>query len=95
MVWIAFYAALAMVTATAVFLLADRLREPGVPTPHRPGRWAMVAGLLWPVLVVGLAQCGLIVIVRKRLRRATRPSGTGGTRAVPLPAVPLKQGIFA
>ncbi len=71
--WMSVYAAVAVVAAIAVFLLADWLRMPGGPAPDEPGRYAVVAGLLWPVLVLGIAQWGLIAMVAARLRRRARP----------------------
>ncbi len=72
MVWIAVYSALAIVAAAAVFLVAEWNRVPGVPAPEGPGRYAVVAGFIWPVLIVGVAQWGLIAAVQTRMRRSTR-----------------------
>ena len=83
MVAIAVYSALAIVAAVAVFLLAEWLRQPGTPAPDCPGRCAIAAGLLWPILVVGVAQWGLIAAVRARICAADIPAGPGGIREVP------------
>ena len=53
----------AMVAATT-FLAAEWIREPGAPAPDYPGVLAAVTGLLWPVIVPGAAQCGLIVAIQ-------------------------------
>ena len=74
MMWIGVYAAVAIVVAIAAFLLAERLRTPGVPAPDNPGRYAVLAGLLWPVVLVGVAQWALIAAVAERLRRAPAPA---------------------
>ena len=86
MMWIGVYAALATVAAVAVYLLAEWHRDPGVPAPDRPGLCAVAAGLLWPLLVLGIAQWGLVVAVQAWLCKATRPADAGGTRGVPVPA---------
>ena len=79
------YAAVAVVAAIAVFLLAEWLRIPGVPAPGNPGRYAVVAGLLWPVLVLGIAQWALVAMVATRLRPSARPVHAVSTRKVPQP----------
>lgn len=74
MVLLSVYAALAIVAAVAVFLAAEWLREPGVPAPDCSGRCALAAGLLWPVIILGIAQWGLIVAVQSRLSGSARPT---------------------
>ena len=71
MVWIAVYSAPAILAAAAIFLVAEWNRVPGVPAPESPGRYAVVAGFIWPVLIVGVAQWGLIAAVQTRMRRST------------------------
>ena len=73
MTWMSLYATGVVVAAIAVFLLAGWLRVPGAPAPDNTGRYALAAGLLWPVLVLGIAQWGLIAMVAARLRRRARP----------------------
>lgn len=68
MVWIALYSLIAMAVATAAFLAGEWMRKPAFPAPDRPGALAAVAGLLWPVLVAGLVELGLIAFIRSRLR---------------------------
>ena len=72
--WISLYAGVTVVAAIAVFLLAERLRTPSDPALDNPGRYGVVAvaALLWPVLVLGLAQWGLVATVASRLRRSAR-----------------------
>ena len=73
MLWMYSYAAVAVVAAIAVFLLAEWVRSPHVPAPEHAGFYAAIAGLLWPVVIVGIAQWGLIAAVASRLRRTARP----------------------
>lgn len=55
------YLALSTLCAVAVFLFAEWIREPGVRAPDHPGRIAVVTGLLWPVVLIGMAQCAVLV----------------------------------
>ena len=80
MLWMTLYAALSIVVAIAVFLLAEWVRTPGAPASDCPGRCAIVAGFFWPVLVLGIAQWGLIVAVQAWLCGSARVSGAGGQR---------------
>ena len=70
---IASYLTVAAVVAVAAFLLAEWIRRPGARAPDHPARVAVVAGLLWPMVVLGLAQWALVVAVHKR-RRAPGPA---------------------
>ncbi len=67
------YAAIAVVCAVAASTVAEWSREPGIPAPDHPYLLAAIAGLLWPVLLVGAIQIGLWVLVRNRARAATAP----------------------
>ncbi len=63
------YMAVAAIAAVAAFLLAESVREPGETAPDRPVRvtFAAVAGLLWPVLAIGLVQWALIAALHRHL----------------------------
>lgn len=63
---ITLYLIVATMAAAAIFLFAEWIREPGVPAPNHPGRVALIAGLLWPLVVIGLAQCALLVAAGNR-----------------------------
>ncbi len=80
MIWLGLYAAVAFVVGAALFVFAEFQRAPGTPAPRRPGIWALVAGFLWPVLLIAFAQCGVLLAVGHRLGRATAGSGDGTTR---------------
>ena len=62
--WIALYGVAAVTVAVATFLVAEWVREPGAPALDYPGVLAVVTGLLWPVIVSGAAQFGLIVAIQ-------------------------------
>lgn len=85
MVFASVYAALAIVSAIAWFLVAEWLREPGAPASGCQGRCATVAGLLWPVVLVGIVQWGLIIAVQSWLRGSVRTASASGTRGIPAP----------
>ncbi len=63
---IALYFILATTAAGAIFLFAEWTREPGLPAPDHPGCVALIAGLLWPLVLVGLAQYALVVAAGNR-----------------------------
>ncbi|MFM9034146.1 MAG: hypothetical protein ACKOQ4_07635 [Mycobacterium sp.] len=67
------YLAVALLCAAAVFLFAEWSREPGIAAPDNPGVLALVAGLLWPILVIGIAQLAGIAAARARIRARTGP----------------------
>jgi hypothetical protein len=69
MFWIALYGIVALAVAVIALLVAEWVREPGAPAPEHPGFFAALAGLLWPAVVIGLAQWGLIAVVASPERR--------------------------
>lgn len=71
MIWLATYSATAVIVGAALFVFAEFLRRPGTPASPRPGLWATAGGLLWPVLVIGVAQWWLLVALGRRLARTT------------------------
>lgn len=77
MFWIV-YSCTASLAAIGAFLGADWFRDRHLPAPDNPGLLALLAGLLWPLVIIGLAQLGCFVAIRKfLLRRHSRVrSGT-------------------
>lgn len=73
MIGIVFYLVVAAIVVVAAFLLAEWIRQPGIPAPDHPGALAVIAGLLWPVLAVGLVQWVLVAAVHRKMRRAVVP----------------------
>jgi hypothetical protein len=63
----------AVIVAVAAFFASEWIRLPGAPAPDRLGLVALSAGLLWPVLVVGLAQWAVVAAVHRKLRREAAP----------------------
>ena len=46
--------------AVIALLVAEWVLKPGAPAPEHPGFFAALAGLLWPAVIIGLVQWGLI-----------------------------------
>jgi hypothetical protein len=67
---ITFYAAVAIAVAVAALMFAEWVCDPDAIAPDRPCALAIVAGLLWPVLAVGLMQWFLIAGFASRVREA-------------------------
>ncbi len=63
------YVALAAIFAVAAVLFARDFREPGAVGASRPGAIAVavLAGMLWPVLAIGLVQWLLIAGFHRHL----------------------------
>ena len=74
------YASVALVVGAALFVLAEFRRSPGTPAPRRPGMSALTAGFLWPVLLIAVVQCGVLLAIRQRMSRATVRPGNGPSR---------------
>jgi hypothetical protein len=69
MLWIALYGTIALAVAVTALVVAEWVREPGSPAPEHPGFFASLAGLLWPAVVIGLAQWALIAAIASPERR--------------------------
>lgn len=71
---IAFYLFISMIFAISAFLASEWIRLPGAPAPDHPGGLAVVAGLLWPVLAIGLVQWALLAVVHRQIRLRVAPA---------------------
>lgn len=58
------YAGVATVVGVALYVLATFNRAPEQPPPNSLALCAITAGLVWPVLVIGVAQGGLLAVLR-------------------------------
>lgn len=74
LIGIASYAVVAVIVAAAAFFVSEWIRLPGAPAPDRLGLVALSAGLLWPVLAVGLAQWAMVAALHRKLRREAAPA---------------------
>lgn len=73
MIWISLYAAIAFVVGAVLFVFGEFRQTPNAS--HRcSGSCAVAAGVLWPVLVLGAAQFGLILAVCEVVRGTTTQS---------------------
>lgn len=75
MFWYGMYLLVAAAAAIAIFLAACWFREEHVAAPDRSGMTSVLAGMLWPVLLVGLSELALVWLALR------------GARYVPLEAV--------
>lgn len=85
MAWFVLYGAVAVIVSVAAMMFSGWAQRPGVPAPSRPGLLAVVAGLAWPLVVIGLAQWGLIAAYASRVSRAPQPSAPAE------PLVPVRE----
>ncbi len=68
MEWISGYAAIAVLFAASALVAAGWVRDSHVAAPDRPGVTAVVAGLLWPVVVIGVIESLAVMGLRSSLR---------------------------
>ena len=62
------YVSAALVVAPLIFVSADSIRQDRIPKAEHRWLYSLLAGFLWPLLVVGLVQVALIVTIRKWMR---------------------------
>jgi hypothetical protein len=60
MLWYAIYLIIAAVVAMATFVAACWFRDEHVAAPDYPGAMSALAGMLWPVLLVGMSEMALV-----------------------------------
>ena len=81
---ITFYATVAVVVAAAAFLFSEWVREPGGAAPDKPGAVAVAAGLLWPILAIGLVQWLLIAALASRAPNPGMSAANSRTWSMPV-----------
>ncbi len=67
---VALYLACGLVCTTLALDVTDHFSQ-RQSAPHRMA-YALIGGLLWPVVLVGLVQLGVILAVSRRIARARR-----------------------
>ena len=74
MLWCGSYLIIATVVAMATFLAAQWFREEHVAAPDCSGVMSAVAGMLWPVLLVGMTELAVFwwAIRGARIQPASR-----------------------
>lgn len=70
--WAGIYVGIATLFAVGFFVTAGSLGGRGVPAADRPGSFALLAGLLWPVLIIGATQVGLWMLAVRLIRSRQR-----------------------
>lgn len=72
MSWFSAYIVIAALVAVSIFLAANWFRQQHVAAPDHPGATAVVAGLLWPALLIGMAELALVCCASRGTSRAPR-----------------------
>lgn len=70
---IAAYLVIAGAVAVAVFVAADRIRPANAPNPDHRVILSALAGLIWPVLGIGLIQFAVMAVVKHLAVAVTPP----------------------
>jgi len=60
MAWYAGYLVIAAVVAMVIFVSACWFREEHFAAPDNPGVISALAGMLWPVLLIGVSEMALV-----------------------------------
>lgn len=68
--WVAGYGLVAAVVAAMLLALAVARRPGGGAAPQHFVGWSLLAGALWPVVSVGVAQLGVVALVRRFVVKA-------------------------
>jgi hypothetical protein len=80
-VWIAAYLTTAVVVAFLTWHMSHHFQSFERPTDAARALWAVMAGAVWPVILLGAAQMLVIHLITLRLRRAP------AAHAVPVPVL--------
>lgn len=79
--WQVSYLVIALLFAMAAVVVAHHLRIGDPPSVATEATAAMIAGALWPVMVLGLAQLWAILQAVTRLRASQAPPVAGAAPA--------------
>ena len=66
--WMNLYAVSAVIGAVVTWLVSPHFQSSDPPSDAARGFWSVVAGVLWPVIVVGVVQLVAVRYVVQRLR---------------------------
>ncbi len=66
--WMNLYAVSAVIVAVVTWLVSPRFQSSDPPSDAVRGFWSVVAGALWPAIVVGSVQLVAVRYVVQRLR---------------------------
>ena len=70
MAWYGTYLVVAALVAMTTFVAAGWFREEHVAAPDHSGVMSAVAGMLWPVMLVGLSEMALVWLAFRGARYA-------------------------
>lgn len=73
MFWLGVYFLLAAMATVGIFVAACWFREDHIAAPEHPGVVSILAGLLWPVLLVGLAELAVVYLTGRDAGLAPEP----------------------
>ncbi|MCI4674293.1 hypothetical protein [Candidatus Mycolicibacterium alkanivorans] len=68
--WITLYLITAVVVAFLTWHMSHHLQSFDGPTDEARAFWSIVAGAIWPIVLVGVAQMLVVHLITARLRRA-------------------------
>ena len=68
--WITVYLITAVVVAFLTWDMSHHLQSLERPTDAARGTWSIVAGAIWPVILLGIAQMLAIHLITRHLRHA-------------------------
>ena len=79
MLWVEGYFGIALAVAVVAFVTAGLLRAERVTPPDHRGATSVIAGALWPAVLIGMAQLFILWLLS---RIATMGRGSGADIAV-------------
>ena len=65
MFWCGLYLTVAIVFAVIMFVTGNWLRTEDVAAPDHPGTTSALAGALWPVVIIGMAELALVTAISR------------------------------
>lgn len=78
--WLLGYLLIAILAGSGAFAWGGWVRPRDEPAPLRSGWTALLAGVMWPILLVAFAQLGVIMAIAKRVtatrRQVARPAAS-------------------
>jgi hypothetical protein len=70
MAWFGVYTVVAGLVAVSIFMASDWFRQRDVAAPAHSGATSVLAGLLWPALLIGIAELAVVCCAGRRFRQA-------------------------
>lgn len=70
MAWFGAYIVIAGLVALSIFVASDWFRQRDVAAPAHSGATSLLAGLLWPALLIGIVELAVVCCAGQRFRQA-------------------------